>query len=99
MLGKVKCIVGGQGQAAAKSAARQNDLPAKRFNLLCGSVAVDLALPLPTTSLDSELDGLALDDGLDIRARHFEGCVVCCGFRNESEPRRVKWCESSKTCR
>ena len=42
-------------------------------NLLCGSVAVDLALPLSITGLDSELDGLAVDDGLDIRVGHFEG--------------------------
>ena len=76
MLGKVKCIVGGQGQAAAKNAARQDDLPAKRFNLLCGSVAVDLALPLPVTGLDNELDRLALDNSLDIRSGHFESVYL-----------------------
>ena len=86
MLGKVKCIVGGQGQAAAKNAARQDDLPAKRFNLLCGSVAVDLALPLPVTGLDNELDRLALDNSLDIRGGHFER--VCIYFSGSG--RQVK---------
>lgn len=51
-----------------------------RDHLLCGSVAVDLALPLAIARLDGKLDGLAVDDALDI-ARHVEGSWCQIGYK------------------